>query len=71
MRRIVWMFLRHESEVQSPSAHCNKKVRQYFPLHFPPVLFNFHLPDCGGALTFAGIIFLSIRIFLALYAKMK
>jgi len=31
---------------------------------FPPLLLHFHLPDGGCALTFAGIIFLCIRIFL-------
>ena len=34
MRGIAWMFLRHDSEAQSPTAHCNK----IFP---PPLLSRF------------------------------
>ena len=54
-----------ETEAQGLSAHCTKKLEIMFSL---PSLSLFSTFISRMALTFAGIIFLCIWIFLALYA---
>ena len=56
------MKARHKASLLTTT----RKLENIFPsLQFPPLLLHFHLPDGGCALIFAGIIFLSIPIFLA------
>ena len=66
---IICMFINMKARHKASLLTTTRKLENIFPsLQFPPLLLHFHLPDGGCALTFAGIIFLSIPIFLAWYA---
>ena len=54
-----------ESEAFNLCSLQQESSKTFFPPH-PSVLFHFTLPDGRCTLTFAGIMFLSIWIFIAL-----